>query len=157
MCSVIYWLIQMFKLILLLMLLCVYSTIHLLQYWLGSQTQAQTLEAGDHVYPFVIPLTTAGELPSSFEGRKGYVRYTLLGQIARPWKADETIVLPFTVINHLDLNVFPDVVVRHQCVFNGIRCKLNSRWLCSRLCVECHVMNKEQNYRRGCVWFYDEV
>ncbi|XP_048769206.2 arrestin domain-containing protein 2-like [Ostrea edulis] len=77
----------------------------------GSQTQAQTLEAGDHVYPFVIPLTTAGELPSSFEGRKGYVRYTLLGQIARPWKADETIVLPFTVINHLDLNEFPDAVM----------------------------------------------
>ncbi|XP_061183522.1 arrestin domain-containing protein 3-like [Saccostrea echinata] len=77
----------------------------------GSQTQAQTLEAGDHVYPFVIPLSTTGELPSSFEGRKGYVRYTLQGQITRPWKADENIVLPFTVINHLDLNAFPDSVM----------------------------------------------
>lgn len=81
---------------------------------LGSQTSAQVLEAGDHVYPFLIPLDSYAELPSSFEGRKGYVRYTLQGQIARPWKSDETILLPFTVINHLDLNMFPDAVV---CIF----------------------------------------
>lgn len=77
----------------------------------GSQTPAQVLEAGDHVYPFLIPLDSYAELPSSFEGRKGYVRYTLQGQIARPWKSDETILLPFTVINHLDLNMFPDAVM----------------------------------------------
>lgn len=87
------------------------SSLLILNCSLGSQTPAQVLEAGDHVYPFLIPLDSYAELPSSFEGRKGYVRYTLQGQIARPWKSDETILLPFTVINHLDLNMFPDAVV----------------------------------------------
>ncbi|KAK7498014.1 hypothetical protein BaRGS_00010602 [Batillaria attramentaria] len=61
--------------------------------------------AGEHHYPFCLQLRSS--LPSSFEGRRGYVRYFCKSSINRPWKFDEHTKRAFTVIHHLDLNVMP--------------------------------------------------
>ncbi|XP_048253517.1 arrestin domain-containing protein 17-like [Haliotis rufescens] len=58
--------------------------------------------AGFHKYPFFLALQPT--LPSSFEGRRGYVRYFCRATIDRPWKFDEHTKRAFTVIHHLDLN-----------------------------------------------------
>jgi len=57
---------------------------------------------GNYTYPFNFPLNA--DIPSSYEGRRGYVRYTCKAILDRPWKFDESIKEPFTVIRHLDCN-----------------------------------------------------
>ena len=61
--------------------------------------------AGEHSYPFCLLL--GASLPSSFEGRRGYVRYFCKASINRPWKFDEHTKRAFTVIHPLDLNMVP--------------------------------------------------
>jgi len=63
------------------------------------------LEAGTYRYPFTFPLPP--NVPSSFEGEHGYVRYTVEAKIDRPWKFDHVSRSAFTVINHVDLNLEP--------------------------------------------------
>ena len=65
--------------------------------------------SGQHRYPFSISL--GDTLPSSFEGRRGYVRYFCKATIDRPWKFDEHIKRAFTVIHHLNLNDSPNAGV----------------------------------------------
>ncbi|XP_052059942.1 arrestin domain-containing protein 17-like [Mytilus californianus] len=66
----------------------------------GGMDGSQMHPAGYATYPFNFPLNS--ETPSSYEGRRGYVRYTCSAVIDRPWKFNETIKEPFTVIHHLD-------------------------------------------------------
>lgn len=61
--------------------------------------------AGEHSYNFSLLL--GASLPSSFEGRRGYIRYFCKASINRPWKFDEHTKRAFTVIHPLDLNVVP--------------------------------------------------
>ncbi|OWF34734.1 arrestin domain-containing protein 17-like [Mizuhopecten yessoensis] len=70
--------------------------------------------AGHHVYPFTLPLPST--IPSSFEGRRGYVRYTCKANIDRPWKFDESTKRAFTVIRHLDLNTIPNILMPERLV-----------------------------------------
>lgn len=51
-------------------------------------------------------------LPSSFEGGIGHVRYVVKGTIDRPWRFDDNCVRAFTVLNALDLNQLPEANVR---------------------------------------------
>ena len=60
---------------------------------------------GNHTYPFELALPPT--LPSSFEGKHGYVRYTATATVDRPWKFDHETKEPFTVIGTLDLNREP--------------------------------------------------
>ncbi|XP_059147748.1 arrestin domain-containing protein 17-like [Physella acuta] len=71
----------------------------------GTGQNSTEHPAGIHSYQFVLPLSS--NLPSSFEGKKGYVRYFCKATINRPWKFDEHIKRAFTVIHHLDLNAEP--------------------------------------------------
>jgi len=75
---------------------------------LGSD---QTLSAGEHVYPFnyVLPVN----LPSSFEGDYGHVRYSVKVVIDRPWKFDHEAKAIFTVVNPVDLNADPNLIVNN--------------------------------------------
>ncbi|XP_071103882.1 arrestin domain-containing protein 3-like [Haliotis cracherodii] len=60
------------------------------------------LPAGRHTYPFTYQLPK--DIPSSFEGKYGYVRYFAKGIIDKPWKFDHETMKCFTVICPLDLN-----------------------------------------------------
>ncbi|KAK3611649.1 hypothetical protein CHS0354_021902 [Potamilus streckersoni] len=73
-----------------------------------SLVQAETGDqlkhpAGNHMYPF--SLNIPANAPSSFEGRRGYVRYICKATIERPWKLDQHVRRAFTVIHDLDLNL----------------------------------------------------
>ncbi|XP_048733656.1 arrestin domain-containing protein 3-like [Ostrea edulis] len=65
------------------------------------------LQPGQHVFPFSFVLPP--NLPSSFEGGKGHVRYTIRVSIDRPWRFDDNThtILAFTVLSALDLNQEP--------------------------------------------------
>lgn len=73
--------------------------------------------AGFHKYPFFLALQPT--LPSSFEGRRGYVRYFCRATIDRPWKFDEHTKRAFTVIHHLDLNFISNAAVS-GCYFQNV-------------------------------------
>jgi hypothetical protein len=63
------------------------------------------LRAGEHSFPFSMML--ANNLPSSFEGQYGYVRYTVKATLDRPWKFDHEVKEAFTVLLLSDLNLDP--------------------------------------------------
>ncbi|XP_055613074.1 arrestin domain-containing protein 2-like [Uranotaenia lowii] len=60
------------------------------------------LPPGRHSYPFSFHLPQT--LASSVEGKWGRVRYSVKLTMARPWMADNTQEVFFTVLRHLDLN-----------------------------------------------------
>lgn len=67
------------------------------------------ISAGHHEYNFECLLPR--NVPSSFEGEHGSVRYTATAAMNRPWKFDHTAKAAFTVITHLDLNGWPQAKV----------------------------------------------
>ncbi|KAJ8303884.1 hypothetical protein KUTeg_017467, partial [Tegillarca granosa] len=83
-----------------------------------------SLPAGRHTFPFSFLLPP--NLPSSFEGAHGYVRYTVKATIDKPWKFDHDTKRPFTVICLLDLNLQPNAASGAQ--------GTNSKMLCCLCC-----------------------
>jgi hypothetical protein len=65
----------------------------------------EMLPAGEHSFLFSMMLPY--NLPSSFEGKYGYVRYTVKATLDRPWKFNHEVKAAFTVLLHLDLNLLP--------------------------------------------------
>ncbi|XP_049855328.1 arrestin domain-containing protein 3-like [Schistocerca gregaria] len=72
---------------------------------LAVSAQELTLPPGEHVYNFSVKLPE--NLPSSFEGTYGRIRYTIKAKMNRPWAFDEKVKAFYTVISHLDLNKDP--------------------------------------------------
>lgn len=70
----------------------------------GAETE---LPQGTHSYPFTCALPP--QLPSSFEGEWGHVRYTIKVTLDRPWKFDQDTKMAFTVISPVDLNQNPRI------------------------------------------------
>ncbi|KAI8491395.1 hypothetical protein Bbelb_310280 [Branchiostoma belcheri] len=64
----------------------------------GQTGDSVVLPAGRHVFPFQYQLLAEG-LPSSFEGKHGYVRYIIKGTMYRPWKFDHTTKTAFTILD----------------------------------------------------------
>uniref|UniRef100_A0A224XNV0 Putative arrestin domain protein n=1 Tax=Panstrongylus lignarius TaxID=156445 RepID=A0A224XNV0_9HEMI len=71
-------------------------------YLAGSASNDIEIPAGEHVYPFTTTLPP--QLPTSFEGEHGYVRYTIVATLDRPWKMDVEAKAIFQVVTPLDLN-----------------------------------------------------
>ncbi|KAL5022520.1 hypothetical protein ScPMuIL_001675 [Solemya velum] len=72
----------------------------------GPYSEGTVHPEGYHVYPFSVQLPAT--VPSSFEGRRGYVRYFCKATIDRPWKFDSHAKRAFTVIRPLNLNEILD-------------------------------------------------
>lgn len=76
------------------------------------------LPAGEHSFPFDCKLPL--ELPSSFEGQFGRVRYLAKAIIERAtWKSNVVCKRAFTVVSGLDLNFIPESAVRPVLSFNA--------------------------------------
>ncbi|KAL9696511.1 hypothetical protein quinque_016090 [Culex quinquefasciatus] len=58
--------------------------------------------AGGYTYGFACPLPE--NIPASFEGTDGYIRYTILATVERPWKQSKIFTQNFQISRHLDLN-----------------------------------------------------
>jgi sporulation-control protein spo0M len=65
----------------------------------------KVLPAGEHSFPFSMILPN--DLPSSFEGQYGYVRYTVEATLDPLLKDDNEVKAAFTVLLLLDLNLDP--------------------------------------------------
>ncbi|KAK7861786.1 hypothetical protein R5R35_011958 [Gryllus longicercus] len=79
-----------------------------MEVWLvGASHGDMVLPSGEHVYPFsyILPYN----IPSSFEGSYGHVRYTVKVKVDRPWKFDYDCKVAFTVLTPLDLNLEPNM------------------------------------------------
>lgn len=79
----------------------------------NSEDANNPLPAGQHTFPFQLQLPQ--DLPPSFEGAYGYIRYWAKATIDKPWKFDQHTKRAFTVIPSLDLNQQPDIEVRQLC------------------------------------------
>lgn len=79
------------------------------------------LPAGTYLYRFQIQLPS--DLPSSFEGQYGNIRYEVVVRIDRPFKFDNIFTHPFTVITPLNLNSDPTYKVSALETLNSIVCE----------------------------------
>lgn len=61
------------------------------------------LPSGEHSFPFEVRLPE-DNLPTTFEGKHGHVKYWLKAILDRPWKDEIKIVEPFTVTERIDVN-----------------------------------------------------
>lgn len=75
------------------------------------------MEEGEHVYPFNISLPQ--QLPSTFNGAHGHVRYSAKVVIDIPWGKDKEQETVFDVISPLNLNHEPSLAVSN-CNRNNI-------------------------------------
>lgn len=78
------------------------------------------LPSGTHTYPFTCALPP--QLPSSFEGEWGHVRYTVKVTLDRPWKFDQESKMAFTVISPVDLNQNPRIKEPYKLELNKTFC-----------------------------------
>ncbi|XP_067640260.1 arrestin domain-containing protein 3 isoform X2 [Eurosta solidaginis] len=60
------------------------------------------LSPGEHTFEFTVPLER--NLPSSFKGSYGSIKYKLRILIQRPWTFDERHVIPLTIMKHMPLS-----------------------------------------------------
>ena len=68
----------------------------------GSGSRNYIHPAGKTSYSFSIGLPN--NLPSSFEGKFGYIRYILKAKIHKPWKFDRKTKCPVTIHEFIDTN-----------------------------------------------------
>lgn len=72
----------------------------------GQDGDDPVLQPGDYSYPFQF-LIPNQNMPTSVEGRHGYIRYWLKGVIDRPWRFDITTTAVFTMLEYVDINTLP--------------------------------------------------
>jgi hypothetical protein len=77
---------------------------------LNLGNQVIELSVGRHQYPFTFVLPT--QIPPSFEGSFGHIRYTIRSVAQRPWlKRDYACQTSLIVGSIVDLNTLPAAVV----------------------------------------------
>ncbi|XP_025077865.1 uncharacterized protein LOC112554340 [Pomacea canaliculata] len=109
--------------------------------WPGQGSDTFKLAAGRTTYPFCFVLPP--NLPSSFEGAHGYVRYSVKGIIDKPWRFDHTTKRPFTIISVFDLNADANAVMPVESV--------NQKTLCCLCCASGPITASFHLERRGYV------
>lgn len=88
------------------------------------------LPSGEHSFPFEVRLPE-DNLPTTFEGKHGHVKYWLKAILDRPWKDEIKIVEPFTVTERIDVNQ-PEFLVR-SCTDHSVQCKLHEYIIIKRM------------------------
>ena len=81
------------------------------QFIYGDGSETFYLNPGVHQFPF--QFTLPPNIPTSYEGQFGSIRYTIRAVISRPWRFNHEKVRIFTVNNPLDLNTEPNSLVSH--------------------------------------------
>ncbi|XP_039281776.1 arrestin domain-containing protein 2-like [Nilaparvata lugens] len=71
----------------------------------GGGNSELHLPPGQHNFSFAACLPPG--LPASFEGDRGFVRYSVTATLERPWNSSEYATAIFTVISPIDLNYNP--------------------------------------------------
>ncbi|CAH1798041.1 unnamed protein product [Owenia fusiformis] len=85
-------------------------------------------------------------LPSSFEIKQGHVRYWVKATIGRSWKFDHNCKRPFTVLSHLDLNIYqPNILLGLE----GRDQKTLCCWCCASGPISATVRIAKQGYVPG--------
>ncbi|XP_067000167.2 arrestin domain-containing protein 2 [Anabrus simplex] len=84
-------------------------------YLFGQPTGEVIVPEGDSSYPFSVPLPQ--NLPPSFEGEYGSVRYYLAATMDVAWQLDPENTVQFSVVSLLDLN--EDQVAKVQADIKG--------------------------------------
>lgn len=78
--------------------------------WNREDAGSSTISAGHHSFPFIFILPY--HIPSSFEGRVGWVRYELLGRIVTGVKKEErSVEIDIPVMEIVDINRDPFLIV----------------------------------------------
>ena len=85
------------------------------QFIYGDGSETFYLNPGLHQFPFQFTLPL--NIPTSYEGQFGSIRYTIRAVISRPWRFNHEKVRIFTVNNPLDLNTEPNSLVSHSELF----------------------------------------
>ena len=83
-----------------------YPSVPIYLLWLAAPGQSgnnPVLQPGDYSYPFQFLIPNIN-VPTSVEGRYGYVRYWLKGIVDRPWRFDITTKAAFTMLEYVDIN-----------------------------------------------------
>lgn len=78
----------------------------------GQMGPNPVLKAGEYSFPFEFRLPE-NNLPTTFEGKHGCVKYWLKAIIDRPWKEDKTVMEAFNVVERVDVNQ-PEFLVPSQ-------------------------------------------
>ena len=81
----------------------------------GNGKDSTELAAGRYEFPFKYQLPSNVALPTSFEGRHGYVRYTLTATILRSWKFNHTTKRGITINETVDVNTRYLLLVQSHC------------------------------------------
>ena len=79
------------------------------QYLYGYNGDKTELKVGNHEFPF--SFTLPKDIPSTFEGSHGNVRYYAEAVIDLEWRFDHNVMCPFTVVAQVDLNLDPEAKV----------------------------------------------
>ena len=80
---------------------------------ISEQTGKDSIELDDGKYSYPFSYKLPPNAPSSYEATIGRVRYYLEATIDRPWAFDRHTKAMITVINMLDLNTMPNLMVRN--------------------------------------------
>ena len=81
----------------------------------GQSGPNPVLNAGEHSFPFEFRLPEEN-LPSTFVGKNGYVKYWLKAILDRPWKDDKAVAEAFTVLERVDVNQAEFLVRSVRCI-----------------------------------------
>lgn len=89
-------------------------------YLFGSQAGTNPIEMPPGITTYSFACVLPAQLPSSFEGKHGNIRYSCKAVLDRPWKTNKEFRLSFTVIKTEDLNMLAQTfnpskveIVRH--------------------------------------------
>lgn len=81
-------------------------------YLSGSQASTNPIEMPPGITTYSFACMLPPQLPSSFEGKHGHIRYNCKAVLDRPWKTDKEFRLSFTVIKTEDLNLLaPELLI----------------------------------------------